>query len=322
MAEQSYSRLLYAKCCEDIVAGREFMLPVGLGRGGLERTQQPVFIDALPGEKASNIWWLTEFRVVIEEAVEAGLIENAIVHGSYGDFTFTNFSDLELTLVLTELSEMAMVNKTALKDWLRRRLNPFLLRVDPLQHHGVFYLWKDLLKRYSQQILPVVCYESAWSYRPVTIDFFIDSKESIEEPLPLKQTLKALKNIESHFFRFGRSAYAVKRLISNVLLLPAFFFQSKGRMLTKPEAIELLVAEMGLEASEVVNLASELRNFWPRSPAWLYYVRRLVVDVRIPAGKIDARILSLYQLNDELMSQVDLLQRKLPGFCARIEEKI
>ena len=92
------------------------------------------------------------------EGETLGVISNIVVHGSFGDYTAVPYSDVDLTLILRD---GVIEDKQRLKQarrFITRRIIPFTLSIDPLQHHGPFVLWRQLQEDYNQAILPANVY--------------------------------------------------------------------------------------------------------------------------------------------------------------------
>lgn len=269
--------------------------------------------------QSTKLPWLSELRECVARVREKGIVRTAIVHGSYGDYTYTPFSDLEITLVLCGdvLTDHRKLDE--LRRWRIQQLNPLMTRMDPLQHHGAFYLWPEVLRGYDESILPIRCYESAWALEPIELNFTPYLTADSDPSFPLLVTLRSLGRFEQTFLQHGLTPYSIKRLLSNLMLVPAFLFQSKSHMLTKPEAISRL-RELGISRiSEVIDYSTDMRANWPTSPDWLGSLRSKFIGSRIPSGRADRFIVSLYRRRALQQSVKRSLLPKIPGFCQEIK---
>lgn len=101
--------------------------------------------------RESSCNWLTRLNDIFQEGLRGGILDEIIIHGSHGDYTQTNFSDLEITVIINNSVLKDSLQAISFSVWVRRRLNWFILSVDPLQHHGAFYLREDLVSRYDKK---------------------------------------------------------------------------------------------------------------------------------------------------------------------------
>ena len=315
MKAEGYARGDYLAAVRSLEASDPVAIPNEAG----EHSQTiPVRLAGVDASRSAQLPWLPELRECIAPLREKDIVRNAIIHGSYGDFTYTPFSDLEITLVLCDGAATDRRKLEELRHWRIRRLNPLLVRMDPLQHHGPFYIWPELLRGYDESILPIRSYESAWALEPIDLNFAPYVPADGDPSYPLLVTLTSLARFERTFFHFGLTPYSIKRLLSNLMLVPAFLFQSKFCMCTKREAIDR-VRELGVrQISDVIDYSTEVRASWPASPAWLGSLRSRFIASRIPSGRLDQYILSLYRRRALQEAVKRNLLPKIPGFCQEI----
>ncbi|MPX90678.1 hypothetical protein [Salinivibrio sp. VYel1] len=257
-------------------------------------TIQPLKINR-SGAEANGIWWYSELVKVFNYAQEKDLIKDIIIHGSYGDFSTTNFSDLEATIVVNEKVFFDSSKKIAFSNWLEKKFNKLIIRVDPIQHHGAFFLWDSLCKQYSEIILPLSSYNACWSLTGESVDVFsYDDIESIakESRERLEKTLENLSNPWRNFFRFGFNNYAIKRYVSNLLLVPAFYYQSQGRVLNKKDAINQFEKDFPCTYYRSIYDASVIRDSWSKPPRLLGFLRASIISKKIPSGRFDLLLLA------------------------------
>lgn len=268
---------------------------------------------------ASRLSWVEPLQEAVLAARYEGVVDNAIVHGSFGDHSYTEFSDLEITLLLSDRVFTSPEMALALRRWIRGTLNPLILAVDPLQHHGPFYLWPALLSRYSEAILPLAAYRSSWAVVPAGAAFTLHDVPPGESSSSLDATLNSLSNYRRKFFRHGVTPYAIKRLLSNIMLVPAFLRQRNGIHGSKPDAIAALAALDIPQVLEVMRLCTAYRAEWPKPPRWLGRARGVINRGYIPSGRLDMLITSSYR--DRLLQRD--VERSLfpiiPEFCRAIE---
>lgn len=249
--------------------------------------------------KSHGINWFASFDAAFRRAQAKGLVTNIVVHGSYGDFTYTCFSDIEVTVVLTQLAVSQPSATRQLSSWIKNDLYQLILEVDPLQHHGAFFLWPDLLGSYSEAILPVSAYQKSWAFSRDAIVFKPRSTQSEIASISrarLRQTLFALLNYERKFFRFGSDLYSTKRLLSNFFMVPVYFYQSRGSLVSKRDALRNVVSdEFPEEFCAAMEKATLLRERWPKSSRLLGQLRRQLVRTKIPQCRMELILASLWR---------------------------
>ncbi|WP_421911083.1 hypothetical protein [Marinobacter sp.] len=259
--------------------------------------------------KLEGFWWYKNLLKIFYIAEKEGLVRDIVVHGSYGDFSMTSFSDLEITIFIDESVFQDFYRKELFSFWVKKHLNKFIVRVDPIQHHGAFYIWPDLLSEYSELILPCCAYNSCWSLRGKKLEFFVNDDINFfkkESSFRLRATLEILSDPELNFFRLGFNDYSVKRYLSNLMLIPAFYYQSKGDLISKREAILRFIKEFPSGFTESLLTAGRIRERWSSQYGALGVARPLFVSERIPQGRLDLMILSVFSKNkNNKLFQID-----------------
>jgi len=205
-------------------------------------------------------WFPSLLRVMSEP--QACEVENVIVHGSWGDGTAIAYSDLDVTLALSQahMSDPVVVART--QRWIDYSLFPFLVSVDAQQHHGPFLLWPGYREAYSERVLPLATYQDnrAWSIRKQTLRFTLTEDPVTGEPESLR-CARRLANAKDTFFRYGFDRYSFKRMVSNATLLPAYFMGDIGLPTTKSLSFEQFYSQMGEEVP-LIRLAESIRAGW------------------------------------------------------------
>ena len=203
-----------------------------------------------------------KLRLALSQAKDENLVSNIIVHGSHGDQTSNNYSDIDMTLILDD-EIFTLSNKLSkLQKWLRNDLLPVVISMDPLQHHGPFFLWPNLIENYTEEILPVDVYQNAWAMEPLTLSFSSKPSNKIGN-----KAYRALKNLQddSKFFHRGYTMYNIKRYLSNLMLVPALYWSDLGRPMFKGDSFEPFYKKFGSAATSI-QVASEIRQKWPVTP--------------------------------------------------------
>lgn len=266
-------------------------------------------IPLVDSNKSHEIWWLDELNSLFEEGKKKGIISNIIVHGSYGDYSYTNFSDLDITLVLEEEIFRNININTLSRKWILGKIYPFLYRVDPLQHHGPFYLWPGLIKKYSESILPLDVYKCSWGLKEEVIGFNTINRYNNDSRLS-QTTCQSLLNHKISFFSHGYSMYAVKRYLSNLMILPAFYFTDTHCPMHKKESF-FLFKNKYKNSQEIIDISTHLRNIWPETPAALGLLRLCLFKLG-RKGKSNVILQKVYQnksinkiVKEDLIPKVD-----------------
>jgi hypothetical protein len=302
--------------------------------GQLERSAAPVWnssdgarpesvereISVVRMPQATSLEWFSRLRTIFARGVDRRLVRNIIVHGSYGDFTYTSYSDLDLTVVTTDRVVEQEENIVKLRNWVECYLWPMMLAVDPLQHHGPFYLWQDLRDTYPENILPVQAYQEAWAMMGQRLKFRIAKRSS--KKLSARQDLcvghcKRLMNPEKQFFERGMSMYSLKNYLSNLMLLPCRYWQQMGRPMHKSRCFDPFYRKFPT-VSRPIRMAACLRRRWPSTPCWL---RNTTSVWRIsPRG---FRLLrTLYRRRQILEMVCTEIMPAVPRLCKAVEEDL
>lgn len=246
-----------------------------------------------------SITWSPRLFSVFESGRDAGVVSDIVVHGSFGDFTQTRFSDIELTIILNSSIECDTAQASKLRKWIIKDLNALILNVDPLQHHGAFFIWPSFANCYDEAVLPVAAYRDCWSC--CGSSFSLAVKRDIKECREINetrfyQTVESLLAAKTRFFRYGYSLYAIKRFLSNLFMLPVYRLQSKGMEVNKREALSRL-EECAFPGSLISALqkATDMRADWPESSSALQGLRKAVIRGRIPQGRIDNLVCSTFR---------------------------
>ena len=104
MSNKNYKQNEYKEIVDLIEKKNRFFHDLILSKQNYEEDVSVHTLD-IPSISASNqqkVEWYDSFVRVVLLAKNSELIESAIVHGSFGDFTYTEFSDLEVTLLLSK----------------------------------------------------------------------------------------------------------------------------------------------------------------------------------------------------------------------------
>ncbi len=262
-----------------------------------------IFLSQLDNITQRKLWFYSRLKKTTERAIKNKLIFDTIIHGSYGDDTYTFYSDIELTILLNEKIFIDDDKKRLFSLWIKNEMLPLVYRIDPLQHHGFFFLWNELINNYNESIIPVCAYEKSWSLFSKTI-CLRTTETTIKKTnrINLKLTIQKLCESQKYFFKFGYTPYAIKRYISNFFMLPVYYYQQNGLLITKREALKKIQQSNLLKMSDAIYAASKMRDSWPMPPKWLGIVRGEIRKMSIVnISKLDLALVSIYR--DKLLKR-------------------
>ena len=217
----------------------------------------------IPGIDQETASLYQKLRDVFDLAKRKSLITNIIVHGSHGNQTNCNYSDIDLTLVLNDNVLKSFSKLEQLRKWLRNDFLPVSLSFDPLQHHGPFFLWENLIQNYIEEILPIDVYSHSWALESSTLHFSIQ-KDAVHSKDAALNSARNLQNV-SKFFSNGYTMFAMKRYLSNLMLIPALYWSDVGKPMFKADSFQPFYDKFG-PASEPIKIASKIREEWPSTP--------------------------------------------------------
>lgn len=186
----------------------------------------------------------------------------AVVHGSLATDDELNYSDFDALLILKDevLQDPVRLKRVAKK--LCKALR-FLRKQDALQHHGWMLLSQCDLLNYDPNFLPLETLQCAKSLLGSPMDLEIamsngvGSKEFLEH---LSQSILA----KLYSSKLHESAYFLKALLSELMLVPAVAYQAKfNKGLYKRESFDLMQPYYEPMEWKAISTAAEIRALWP-----------------------------------------------------------
>ncbi len=212
-----------------------------------------------PDEKRINNRIKSDIKNLEEFLNNQEEIKNIIFHGSYGDYTNINYSDVDITVIINDdvINNYDKLKK--LKKNILKKLIPFNFNLAPFQHHGPFILWPSLMKSYDENILPLVAYNCSWAIKEENYSFNvvknINSKITDFRNKVLVQGEKALET---------NNLYDYYLFLSNTMLFPTIFLQSLGYYVAKKESFNILENKINKNFT-FLSKASNIRNRWSKN---------------------------------------------------------
>ncbi|MHC4549332.1 MAG: nucleotidyltransferase family protein [Planctomycetota bacterium] len=205
------------------------------------------------------------------------------LHGSFASLDFTGYSDLD-TFVL--VPRTCAVDPAGLQECRRGLVRTMraLKEFDPLQHHGHFVLTEIDLRGYPDPLFPDVILERTIALAPRTR--YLRARSL---PAPALAAARFGRLAEGYLANdLGRglgNAYRLKSALSVFMLLPALWWQARGRPIDKREALEEVYRMLSPPAVGAFRRAAEIRAVWRyREPTWNRWVRRLWFNPLLPAA--------------------------------------
>jgi len=188
------------------------------------------------------------------------------VHGSWADNTRTAFSDLDDLVIVNR--EKIDNNKQIrqLEIWLNR-VDMKFCRIDPLQHHGHWLIYRDDLDYCNEAYIPLTVLEGA---------ICVQGSKSITAKINHELTHAGIRrnlnftimNIERLYDKYKDGSinlYEMKGLIGSFLLVPAYAFQSKKKRSTKKWALDNSDQIYSEQGKLAIEWGTFMRNNWYRA---------------------------------------------------------
>ncbi|MFT4800293.1 MAG: hypothetical protein ACI93N_000051 [Flavobacteriaceae bacterium] len=175
-----------------------------------------------------------------------------IVQGSYADGTYISYSDIDLVIIGKLSSEIIDIKKAIEQD---------LLVIDPLQHHGVFFINKNSLSNYWLMDLPIQTLEKAITFSDIPLEMNI-SKVFIEKYSSYGWVSSFIKTYKYFPITSNSGIFFSKYFFSQLMLVPALLLAIKKIYVYKKDSFELAKKYYSSEAWECIELVSLIRKTW------------------------------------------------------------
>ena len=175
-----------------------------------------------------------------------------IVQGSYADNTFVSYSDLDLVIIGPLSKEVSLIKK---------QIDTELVKIDPLQHHGVFYINSSSFSNYWQMDLPLSTLEKAI--------VFSDSEKKINISHHFHENMSSfmwlsafLKNNEHLSITIETGVFYAKYLLSQLMLVPTLILAYRGSYVYKKDSFTIAKELYTDKAWKCIDLATFFRKRW------------------------------------------------------------
>jgi hypothetical protein len=220
---------------------------------------------------------------------------NLIVQGSFADRTEVSYSDVDLVIMGNLCGEVIHIKK---------QIETHLLSIDPLQHHGVFFINNNSFTNYWQMDLPIETLKKSvvFSDKPVHININHYFRESLS-------SLNWVNNFINGYPVFPISlesgAFFSKYFLSQLMLVPALILAVKGQFVYKADSFSLAQKHYSINAWKCIEFASEIREKWNQDNINLKYIdcredlnNKKVKEFNVLTDVVDIDKYYLNQFND------------------------
>lgn len=186
------------------------------------------------------------------------LFNAVIVHGSFATNEVIPYSDFDGLLIVRDQFKNSRPLKAFIKESMKL-INEF----DPLQHHGWFIIYENQLQDYPNTYFPIELYEYSRVIFPnIPHEINIRYSNNIDYIYPFNRLAGFLKSKITSGYR-PMNAYSLKSFLSQVMLLPAIYYQAKtGNGIFKKHSFDLVKNDFKEESWEAIQIATKIRNEW------------------------------------------------------------
>ena len=180
-----------------------------------------------------------------------------ILHGSFATYDYTQFSDIDLLLIL----DIKNCDIKKIK-WGIKKILFLIFSYDYTQHHGIFTLPVEMLNCYPEWFLPISTFKRAKSFSDkLSLNFSYYSDINFSKMRLLKFLDSLMLSYKSKIYL--KNGYNFKHFASRILLLPALFLEIKGKNLYKRDSFKIFY-DLGHDKFGVIEFFSEVRENWKR----------------------------------------------------------
>lgn len=263
----------------------------------------------------------------------------AYVHGSLGTHEAVPYSDFDALVILKNevFSSPRRLARAARK---LDKARSFMLQFDPLQHHGWFVLAEAQLSAYPEFYFPSALFGYAKALLPErgrALTLCPVDRPALQERQFLNLSGSVIGKIERG--NLPRDLYELKFLLSQFMLLPAMYVQSRdSRGVYKKYSFDLARRDFPEEDWRVMDEVSTIREYWEptltRAQRWLLtrrnksfrqVTRRFAPAIPKPLQRVLTESFYRRMQKLALLMQQELLHQRIAdghSQSARAREKI
>lgn len=261
------------------------------------RTLRALF-GAVPRSKPASAAALDESRDGIEiefgstspvidlpqlSAKDLAPIPHVAIHGSQATGDACAFSDVDVLVVVEDRKTFTAGEHAAAVKELQRLLRA-IYRYDPLMHHGLMFFPASGFDAYDQTFLPLETLRRA--------SVLHGSKRLAVRTVPgaaetsRRRVQNALAVIRARLAEHAaeRDDYSFKRVVSNILLLPALLAAARGHQVYKKDSFPLVQEWFSDAEWSGIRRAEEYRTLWKRTEQPM--LQRLLGETSHPSVRV------------------------------------
>ncbi|MFY0604911.1 MAG: nucleotidyltransferase domain-containing protein [Flavobacteriaceae bacterium] len=236
-----------------------------------------------------------------------------IVHGSVATGEVIPYSDFDGLIIVKD----SYVNSKKLKQFKRSSMK-YILKFDPLQHHGWFEMSESELLDYPESYLPTSVLEKAKLLYPITpgIELNISRTNIPDYKTGLLRMMDQFEKRDSNGWR-PKNIYELKSVMSQLMLVPCLYFSAKNNAgIFKRESFDAVRGSFTTSEWLAIKVCSQIRKDWKYSMNPLQKVfftipnrffRKIISKYYAP--KIPQKFLEL--LNEDFYNSILLLNKKI-----------
>lgn len=187
----------------------------------------------------------------------------AVIHGSVASNEIIPYSDFDaMAIIKNDVYDVPhLLNKT-LKTL--KRIEQYMFKFDPLQHHGWFVLKEADLENYPEHFLPIEVLIKSKAIYPVTgIELKVNP---VFSKIKMYDNFLILANGLIHKLSLVNKSwnlYQLKSIFSQFMLLPALYIQVKdGKGIDKKRSFDLARLDFSESRWAVMDEVSTIRKEW------------------------------------------------------------
>jgi predicted nucleotidyltransferase len=202
-------------------------------------------------------------RIMQAIAPLADTLCGAYVHGSLATGEEIPYSDFDGLVILRD-AVVASPSSVARTAAALNRLRLIMFEIDPLQHHGWLVLTESDLRFYCEAVFPVALFGHARSLLPDHgLALRLAPRDSTEDYRVVFD--EAISNVlrRTSAGHRPRDQFALKSLLSQVMLLPALYIQARyGMTVYKKVSFDQARRDFAPDLWDVMDRISVIRQDW------------------------------------------------------------
>lgn len=187
---------------------------------------------------------------------------NLILHGSRADGTANAFSDYDdLVILKKSFFTDFLIFKQTVRDL--RQLALTFARLDPLSHHGHWFVSEKGLECYNTSVLPLEALKNSASLTgKISLDFKVSQKNANLKEVYLENCRSMISLVKLGSETNLINLYQLKTLVSDILILAPLRLQLMGRKTNKRQALTKYKNKLPTDLQKLITWASSIRSNW------------------------------------------------------------